>query len=179
MHGDALLDFPSEGPARTRIRRTLTRMRSRAIAGAFGCGLIVGGMAVWSTGDAAGQRTPASRTFQPQSRQPLYVSLDVGAVAVATSGVRDDRSVTRKGSDGPVFRGSLFVESSPPGARVFLNGRAAGQTPLLLKGQVVGSRAVRVALDGYDSWTSTVQIVTGRQARLRASLKATPNVAAR
>jgi len=62
---------------------------------------------------------------------------------------------------------------------VFLNGRAAGQTPLLLKSQVVGSRAVRVALDGYDAWTSTVQIVTGRQARLRAQLKARPNVAAR
>lgn len=183
MHGDDLLDFPSEHPKRTRIRRTL--MRRRSIAAAFGCGLVVGGMAVWSTGDAAEQRTPASRSsqaqsqFQSQSRQPLYVSLDAGAVAVATSGVRDDRSAARKGSSDPVFRGSLIVESSPPGARVFLNGRAAGQTPLLLRSQVVGSRAVRVALDGYDSWTSTVQIVSGRQARLRAHLKAAPNAAAR
>lgn len=181
MHGDDLLDFPSEHPKRTRMRRTLTRMRSSTIAAAFGCGLVVGGIAVWSTGDAAEHRTPPSRSSQSElrSRQPLYVSLDADAVAVATSGVRDDRYVARKGSGGPVFRGSLFVESSPPGARVFLNGRVAGQTPLLLKSQVVGSRAVRVVLDGYDAWTSTVQIVTGRQARLRAQLNARPNVAAR
>jgi hypothetical protein len=38
---------------------------------------------------------------------------------------------------------------------------------------------VRVVLEGYDAWTSTVQIVTGRQARLRAQLNARPNVAAR
>ena len=177
--GDDLLDFPSESPERTRARRTPTRMRSSAVAVAFGCGLVVGGVAVWSTGDAVEQPTPAPRTFQSPSRPPLYVSLDARTVAVATAGVRDDRAVARKRSDGSVFRGSLFVESSPPGARVFLNGRAAGQTPLLLNNQVVGSRAVRVALDGYDSWTSTVQIVTGRQARLRAQLKATPNAAAR
>jgi hypothetical protein len=76
-----------------------------------------------------------------------------------------------------VFRGSLFVESQPSGAQVFLNGRAAGKTPLTLTNQSVGSRAVRVVLDGYDAWTSAVQIVTGRQVRLRARLTTSPGVA--
>lgn len=138
-------------------------------------------MAVWSIGDAAEQRTPASLSSQLQSRQPLYVSvsLDAGAVAVATSGVLGPRPVALKGSAGKTFRGSLFVESRPSGAYVFLNGRQAGRTPLRLNNQAVGSRAVRVALDGYDSWTSAVQVVAGRQARVQAQLKATPNAAAR
>jgi hypothetical protein len=36
------------------------------------------------------------------------------------------------------------------------------------------SRAVRVVLDGYEAWSSTGQIVTGSQLRMRAQLKARP-----
>jgi len=167
--GNDLLDFPSEHPERTRRRRTLSALRS-SVATAFGCGLVLGGIAVWSTSGAADARAVADRGSPSQPRQPLYVSLGQDAVAVATSGVRTVRPAVRK----TVFRGSLFVESRPAGAQVFLNGRAAGRTPLLLKNQIVGSRAVRVVLDGYEAWSSTGQIVTGSQLRMRAQLKARP-----
>jgi len=145
------------------------RWRS-SIATAFGCGLVLGGIAVWSTSGAADERAIADRVSPSKPRPPLYVSLGQDAVAVARSGARVRRPAMRK----TVFRGSLFVESRPAGAQVFLNGRAAGRTPLLLKNQIVGSRAVRVVLDGYDSWSSTGQIVTGRQLRMRAQLKSRP-----
>jgi hypothetical protein len=44
-------------------------------------------------------------------------------------------------------------------------------TPLVLKNQSVGSRAVRLELDGYEVWTSAVQVVTNMSTRVRADLK--------
>jgi PEGA domain-containing protein len=70
----------------------------------------------------------------------------------------------------PTFHGSLAVSSRPSGAQVFLNGRSAGRTPLVLNDQAAGSRAVQVALEGYRPWSSVVQIVTGSETRLDATL---------
>jgi hypothetical protein len=55
---------------------------------------------------------------------------------------------------------------------VFLNGRSVGTTPLVLRNQIAGSRAVRVAMDGYESWSSAVQVNADTETRLRAELKA-------
>jgi hypothetical protein len=57
---------------------------------------------------------------------------------------------------------------------VFLNGRPAGTTPLVLRNLVVGSRAVRIELDGYDTWTSAAQVVTDASTSVRADLIARP-----
>jgi hypothetical protein len=65
----------------------------------------------------------------------------------------------------------LVVNSRPSGARVFLNGRSVGQTPLVLRNQAAGSRAVRVALDGYEPWSSAVQVIADTETHLRAELK--------
>ena len=72
---------------------------------------------------------------------------------------------------GPVL-GSLVVNSLPSGARVFVNGRSVGETPLVLRDQPAGSRAIRVALDGYEPWSSAVQVIADSETRLRAELKA-------
>jgi len=69
------------------------------------------------------------------------------------------------------FRGSLVVNSRPSGARVFLNGRSVGRTPLVLRNEPAGSRAIRVDLDGYEPWSSAVQVVADTETRLRAELK--------
>jgi len=68
------------------------------------------------------------------------------------------------------FRGSLEVRSSPQGAHVFLNGVPVGTTPVLLRDMPVGSRALRVELDGYNHWSSTVQIMAKEQTRIMATL---------
>jgi len=34
-----------------------------------------------------------------------------------------------------------------------------GTTPLVLRNQAAGSRAVRVAMDGYESWSSAVRVL--------------------
>jgi hypothetical protein len=72
---------------------------------------------------------------------------------------------------GEAFVGSLSVDSRPTGARVFLDGRLAGATPLLLPQIPAGEHAVRLEHDGYRRWSSSVRIVSGELNRVTASLE--------
>jgi hypothetical protein len=55
---------------------------------------------------------------------------------------------------------------------VFVNGERVGTTPLVLNGVPVGSRALRVVLDGYQPWTSGVRVVANQRATIVAGLQA-------
>ncbi len=66
--------------------------------------------------------------------------------------------------------GSLLIESRPVGAKVFIDGRAAGITPIMLDRLAPGAHAVRLELSGYHAWTTTVSVVPGELTRLAASL---------
>ncbi|MDP1571490.1 MAG: PEGA domain-containing protein, partial [Vicinamibacterales bacterium] len=66
--------------------------------------------------------------------------------------------------------GSLLVESRPAGARVRIDDREAGTTPLTLPGLAPGSYRVSIAREGYQTWTTTVRVVAGERARVAASL---------
>ncbi|MEZ4266402.1 MAG: PEGA domain-containing protein [Myxococcota bacterium] len=48
--------------------------------------------------------------------------------------------------------GTTTVESTPPGADVFLNGVRVGQTPWSQKGLVRGKHYLRVVAEGYEPW---------------------------
>jgi len=69
------------------------------------------------------------------------------------------------------FTAPLVIESRPPGAAVFLNGRHVGTTPLTLEGVPAGSHALRLELDGYRRWTSAVRVAAGERNRITASLE--------
>ena len=66
--------------------------------------------------------------------------------------------------------GTLRVDSTPSSADVYLNGSLAGQTPLVLRKLPVGSRAVRVSLDGYANWSRAVRIVADQTTPVSARL---------
>jgi hypothetical protein len=67
--------------------------------------------------------------------------------------------------------GALAVESRPPGASVFLDGRLVGKTPLAVARVGTGEHAVRLERDGYRPWSSITQISNGQRARVTASLE--------
>ena len=67
--------------------------------------------------------------------------------------------------------GSLFVDSRPRGARVFVDGRSVGQTPLSLPEMSVGSHQVRIEMAGKQPWTSTAMVRAGAMARVSGSLE--------
>jgi hypothetical protein len=66
--------------------------------------------------------------------------------------------------------GSIYVDSRPRGARVFIDDRAIGVTPLRLGDVAAGSHRVRLELADHRTWTSTTPVVAGREARVTASL---------
>ena len=69
------------------------------------------------------------------------------------------------------FVGALVVDSRPPGARVFVDGKLAGTTPLALKDIRAGEHAIRLEREGYRRWSSSVRVVASEQNRVTASLE--------
>jgi hypothetical protein len=66
--------------------------------------------------------------------------------------------------------GAIYVDSRPRGARVFIDDRAIGVTPVRLGDVAAGSHRVRLELQDHRTWTSTTPVVAGREARVTASL---------
>jgi hypothetical protein len=95
-----------------------------------------------------------------QPAQSLIVDLVRTRGGTASAGAPDSR-----------FTASLAVESRPPGASVYLDGRRVGTTPLVLDAAPTGSHALRLELDGYRRWTSSVRVSAGEHNRVTASLE--------
>jgi hypothetical protein len=66
--------------------------------------------------------------------------------------------------------GSISVDSRPPGARVYVNDRLIGSTPLAIPGLPAGPATVRIEMDGYQTWATTARVSAGEQTRVAASL---------
>ena len=75
-----------------------------------------------------------------------------------------------RGRQDSAATGSLYVASRPAGARVFVDGRPAGVTPLLIPNLRSGSHAVRLELDSHVTWTTSVRVSAGQWARIIAPL---------
>ena len=69
------------------------------------------------------------------------------------------------------FTGDLFIVSRPPGAKVFMDGKPVGTTPVTLRAVPIGSHALRIEQDGYRLWSSAVRVVASQQNRITASLE--------
>jgi serine/threonine-protein kinase len=67
--------------------------------------------------------------------------------------------------------GALAVDSRPTGARVFLDGKPVGTTPLMVPSVAAGDHAIRLELDGYRPWSSSVRMVAAESNRVTASLE--------
>jgi hypothetical protein len=68
------------------------------------------------------------------------------------------------------FVGSLWIDSTPQGARVFIDRQPAGVTPLLVDDLRAGSHAVRVDADDHLSWSSAIRVIADRQTRVHTTL---------
>jgi len=69
------------------------------------------------------------------------------------------------------FAGGLAVDSRPAGAKVFVDGKLVGTTPMSLPSVPAGSHAIRLERDGYQRWSSSVRVVASEQNRVTASLE--------
>ncbi len=69
-----------------------------------------------------------------------------------------------------VKAGELEVKSEPSGAKVYVDGKQVGETPLVLSDIKMGRHLIRVTKEGYDSYEVLEQIGTGRK-KVIANLK--------
>jgi hypothetical protein len=65
----------------------------------------------------------------------------------------------------------MSVESRPPGASVFLDGKLVGQTPLTMPEVPTGDHSLAMDLSGYRHWSASVRVVAGERVRITASLE--------
>jgi len=70
--------------------------------------------------------------------------------------------------------GSLLIDTRPAGAEVYVDGRLLGATPLTLVDVPTGAHTIRLLRSGYREWTTTVEIESGQQLRVAASLEGAP-----
>jgi hypothetical protein len=74
-------------------------------------------------------------------------------------------------------RGTLVVETDPPGAEVYIDGRSYGPSPVSAEGLLVGQHYVTVKELGYEKLIARADVRSGRP--VRASYQLEPNVRSR
>ncbi|HXH06774.1 MAG TPA: PEGA domain-containing protein, partial [Vicinamibacterales bacterium] len=70
-----------------------------------------------------------------------------------------------------VTTGSLYIDSRPRGARVLVDDRFVGATPVQVAALPEGPHRVRLELDGHRIWTTTANVVAGQVVRVSGSLE--------
>ncbi|HET6566516.1 MAG TPA: PEGA domain-containing protein [Rhodothermales bacterium] len=68
----------------------------------------------------------------------------------------------------------IQVRSSPSGATVQLSGRDVGSTPLDLSAIAPGSYTITISKEGYERWSSHVQVEPNHRVLIHAELKPQP-----
>ena len=111
-------------------------------------------------GYVPGQRRVVVSAASPQQSLTIALTPARPAAAAPSTPSRPGQSVA-----------ALNVMSRPAGANVFLDGKLIGRTPLQVDEVAAGDHAVRIELDGYRRWSSSVHVVAGERGRVAASLE--------
>jgi hypothetical protein len=67
--------------------------------------------------------------------------------------------------------GSLFVASNPPGARVFVDGKAVGTAPVRVPEVPSGPHVIRLELPDHRVWSTSERVTPGQETRVAGSLE--------
>ncbi len=67
--------------------------------------------------------------------------------------------------------GAIEIMSRPRDAQVFLDGTLVGRAPMSIPNVPEGMHQVRVELDGFSPWVTSVRVKGGSRARIGASLE--------
>lgn len=70
----------------------------------------------------------------------------------------------------PPICGSLNVESTPDFAKIYIDGKAMGETPNFIPEILIGSHEIRLTKEGYAEHTETVTIAKGERKQVTATL---------
>jgi hypothetical protein len=68
------------------------------------------------------------------------------------------------------FTGSVYVDSRPQGARIYIDGKDYGTTPVRIPSVPIGSHVIRLELPNHRAWSSSLRVTAGVEARVTGSL---------
>jgi hypothetical protein len=97
----------------------------------------------------------------PPGPHVLSVSKDGFATNTTTVDVKKNEYLKLFIALQPLGVADLSVTSSPPGARVFLDGADVGVTPLVLSGVTTGSHMVRITMPGFTDYEEQIMLNGG------------------
>jgi len=137
------------------------------------------GALVFVDGKRQGEPTPATLRDLPlgphtvQVARAGYVPQSESIVLSAAQPIHTMAVVLQPGlaTDAPMRTGSVFLDSTPRGARVSVDGRFVGLTPLSVPELAPGEHTARFELGNLTPLTSTVTVKPGTLARLVVTLK--------
>jgi hypothetical protein len=115
----------------------------------------------------------ASRTLslQLQKEPPRAVPPAAPRPAPAAPAAPASRGTTTPAETPGAATGAMEIDSRPTGAKVFVDDRAVGATPVRLPDVTPGSHTVRLELPEHHAWTETVQVTRGKTTRVAGSLE--------
>ena len=67
--------------------------------------------------------------------------------------------------------GSVYVDSRPRGAKVFIDGKEIGNTPIQIPEVRIGSHVIRLQLADHRIWANSVSVSAGKESRVSGSLE--------
>ncbi len=66
----------------------------------------------------------------------------------------------------PASTASVRFTTSPSGAAIYLDGKFVGTTPAVIPGITIGTHAVEMRKDGYQTWTWTLKVTEAWMAQI-------------
>lgn len=105
--------------------------------------------------------TPEPPSSQETSHSAPVPPASAPLTATAQAPVAESTSLARDAS--------LKIDSTPPGAEIFIDSSSAGRTPAILSVRP-GTHSVQVVLPGYIDWVSTTNAAPGTQQQVTANL---------
>jgi serine/threonine protein kinase len=111
-------------------------------------------------GNATKEAAMAPKTAATDTKLSTPAAAKPAAAAPATRSTAGDAPAASK----PLFAGRVLVRSTPPGARVFVDGRSGGETPATVRDLARGAHQVRLVLEGYTTVERRIVITASQPA---------------
>jgi hypothetical protein len=165
-------------------KMTARTSRRVAVAVALAVLAVVGIVATWPARNANGMEIPVlesrivrAAAFQlpelPPGLTPMVPSVRQPPLRGRSSS--SPSAANRTPTPAPGFIGQVAIQSSPPGASVFIDGKPVGETPMSSVRIRAGSHAIWIELPKYRRWTAAVNVPAGRTTRVDATLQPAEN----
>jgi hypothetical protein len=119
----------------------------------------------------AGYLAEDRRIVVSASRSPQSVTIELKRPAAIAPAAANTPAAPGPAAPGALTAAALSVDSRPGGARVFIDGRLVGTTPVSVPQVGAGAHAIRLERDGYHRWSSAIRVIAGEPNRVTASLE--------